>query len=85
MARGWRDDQTSPSSSGRSRGLATRSGRGEGTGTGAGLSPFAGAAPGERVKVAALEVEGGGVANISVSPSFKLQDKPFTLEMGVPI
>jgi hypothetical protein len=32
-----------------------------------------------------MEVEGGSVASITVSPSFKLQDKPFTLEMGVPI
>jgi len=51
-----------------------------------GFSPFVGDAPGERVKVVAQEGEGGAaVANIQVAPTFKLQEKAFTLEMGIAI
>jgi type VI secretion system protein ImpC len=49
------------------------------------MSPFVGDAPGEHVRVAALDAGGAATASISVSPTFKLQDKSFTLEIGVPI
>ncbi len=51
-----------------------------------GFSPFVGDAPGERVKVVAQEAEGGAaIASIQVAPTFKLQEKAFTIEMGIAI
>ena len=48
------------------------------------LSPFVGDAPGTHVKVTPVSIEGGGsVASIRVTPTFKIQDKAFDLELGI--
>ncbi len=48
------------------------------------LSPFVGDAPGTHVQVTPAATEGGGAAAaIKVTPTFKIQDKKFDLELGV--
>jgi type VI secretion system ImpC/EvpB family protein len=50
------------------------------------LSPWVGEKPGENVKVTpAPQPDGTAVAAIHVTPTFKIQDKPIDLELGLPL
>lgn len=52
----------------------------------AALSPFVGDAPGERVKVTpTAQPDGSMVAAIHVSPTFKIQDKELSFDLGLPL